>query len=163
MMNPSPPASSEDLRGVELFELRRETVGEEEVKAQRDACPPVPTVTAEVAVTHVQVTARIANPDGQSRVLFFMPAGYGDSPFEAYLLESEAVRHVPAEAASGPSVSEQFFRVELPAKAVLILRSQVDLGKFTYQGTLEGKITWILRYANWVSRTGELVVRLPPR
>jgi hypothetical protein len=161
MPNSMPDRSSDQLQSVE-YERTSEPVANAGDGSVVSSQTPAPQVTAEVSPSTISLVGTLANPDGKSLVLYVTPAGYGGSPFEGYLLPSDAIHPIPNEG-PWPAVPYRVFRMTVPPRTTVIFRSQIALDQFTYQGQPEGQIEWVLSYANRARQEGRLSVRLPPR
>jgi len=158
-----PQQPSFALGEKDYLSLEPRIVGRDEVKAAGEPCTPNPEVNAEVSSTSITVTARLPNPSDQAQVLFFTNAGYGDSPFEAYLNTSDVIRIAQNQPGSGPSVFEQIFRLEIPPRTKVQWRNSISLDIFDYSGSPQGKVSWVLGYPDHISRRGDITVHLPRR
>ena len=161
MPNPLPGRSSDQLQSVE-YERTSEPVTSAEDASIVSSQTPAPQVTAEVSSSAISLVGTLANSGAKPLVLHVTPAGYGDSPFEGHLLSSDAIHPIPNEG-PWPAVPYRVFRMTVPPRTTVILRGQIALDQFTYQGQPEGQVEWVLSYANHVRQKGRLSVRLPPR
>ena len=160
MYHPVLSRASGELTSIEESALVAEPVTQAEAESIVQMQTPAPTVTVEVSSSTISAIGKLTNSNDKPLVLYWMPVGYGDSPFEAYLTPSDIVQHIPIDG-PWPVIPERILRVTIPPKTIAMLRSQIDLHQFTYHGQPEGVITWVLQYANRTFQRGEISVRLP--